>query len=130
MISKFRNFEIRFSPHSIMGPINFTDLYLNQHGSENYYESHQMVSNPKPMRTFIAMVVIIAVIIFTILAIIWVTILKRQTAIPLPPGFTKSGLGMRCTDLSSIVSGNPEAYTPQQCDTGLVCVKHQSTDTF
>lgn len=90
-----------------------------------------MVSNPRPMRRFIAATMVITVIIFVVLAIVWVAILKKQTTIPIPPGFTQAGFGMRCSDIpATVLSGNPEEYTPQECESGLVCVKRQTGDVY
>lgn len=75
----------------------------------------------------ITTIVIFMIISFTIIALLWVKVLKKSTVVPIPSGFTTSDIGMKCISEDdnqiSILSGIPTNYPPQKCKDGLTCYK-------
>jgi len=85
---------------------------------------------------------IIIVSIFVIIIImlfLWVTTIQKVPNSNLPAiQFVPSSYGMRCvtnntgtggTNIGSYTSSNPLDYTPQVCDTGLICIKVNENDS-
>jgi hypothetical protein len=85
-------------------------------------------------KTIVLIVVICILVVVVIMSITWNDTLKTPTVIPIPPGYDKSDLGLRCimdTDSPpSVLSSIPEEFIPQKCKDGLQCQKYNSTDTY
>lgn len=81
----------------------------------------------------ILIIITFMVIIFVIIAVIWVNVLKKRTILPLPSNFTESSLGMRCItddETPSILTNIPTDFTPQKCKSGLICSKYDENSQY
>ncbi len=78
------------------------------------------------MSTEIWLYILISIIFIVALVIIlsWNVVLKTEPTFPPAPGYTTTGLGMRCTPSDEPVDqtfNSPTDYIPPHCDIGLIC---------
>ena len=87
------------------------------------------MNNDPPFNIIIITIFIVLVVII----VVWAVTVKKTPVLPTISGYAPSQLGMRCIATptpSSDVSVAPNAFTPQPCDQGLVCIQAGTTGSF
>ena len=71
------------------------------------------------------LIVLLIFLVIIIVTLLWIYVLKKPPILPTIAAYAPAQIGMRCTvahTASSSVSIAPDAFAPQGCDQGLVCV--------
>lgn len=71
------------------------------------------------------LIVLLIFLVIIVVTLLWIYILKKPPILPTIAAYAPAQIGMRCSmthTASSSVSIAPDAFAPQACDQGLVCV--------